>query len=58
MTTRLGRFNEVAARFYIAEVICALEYLHSQSIVYRDLKPENILLDSDGHAVLTDFGTD
>jgi len=49
-------FSEVQARFYIAQVILALEHLHSQNIIHRDLKPENCLLDSSGHCVLTDFG--
>lgn len=49
-------FPESRARFYAAEITCALGYLHSEGIVYRDLKPENILLDADGHIVLTDFG--
>ncbi|GLT73576.1 hypothetical protein SLA2020_454240 [Shorea laevis] len=44
-----------SARFYVAEVIIALEYLHCLGIIYRDLKPENILVQKDGHIVLTDF---
>lgn len=52
----LGRFSEDQARFYFAEVVLALEYLHNLNIVYRDLKPENILLDIDGHIRITDFG--
>eukprot|EP00732_Lithocolla_globosa_P004067 Lithocolla_globosa_v1_NODE_3533_length_1645_cov_48.722642.p1 type:complete len:492 gc:universal NODE_3533_length_1645_cov_48.722642:1605-130(-) len=50
------RFPEHRARFYAAEIVCALEYLHNLDIIYRDLKPENILLDSEGHVALTDFG--
>nr|AML78500.1 putative LOV domain-containing protein [Nolina bigelovii] len=46
---------EDAVRFYAAEVVVALEYLHCQGIIYRDLKPENILLQRDGHVSLTDF---
>ncbi|XP_065866773.1 phototropin-1 isoform X2 [Euphorbia lathyris] len=47
--------KEDAVRFYAAEVVVALEYLHCQGIIYRDLKPENILLQSNGHVSLTDF---
>ncbi|XP_040994121.1 phototropin-1-like isoform X2 [Juglans microcarpa x Juglans regia] len=47
--------KEDAVRFYAAELIIALEYLHFQGIIYRDLKPENVLLQSDGHVSLTDF---
>ncbi|KAG5515407.1 hypothetical protein RHGRI_036457 [Rhododendron griersonianum] len=47
--------REDAVRFYAAEVIVALEYLHCQGIIYRDLKPENVLLQSNGHVSLTDF---
>ncbi|GFP98050.1 serine/threonine-protein kinase kipk [Phtheirospermum japonicum] len=48
-------FPEKAARFYAAEVLVALEYLHMLGVVYRDLKPENILVREDGHIMLTDF---
>jgi len=51
-----GLFEEDEARFYIAELVIAIEYLHKQDIIYRDLKPENILIDSDGHIKLADFG--
>ena len=51
-----GRFNEQRAKFYIAELILALQHLHLHDIVYRDLKPENILLDANGHIALCDFG--
>ncbi|OQR82048.1 kinase [Thraustotheca clavata] len=49
-------FSESMVRFYAAELISALGYLHSKNIVYRDLKPENVLLDAEGHLRLTDFG--
>ncbi|CAH9094108.1 unnamed protein product [Cuscuta epithymum] len=48
-------FSEHAVRFYVAEVLLALEYLHMLGIVYRDLKPENILVREDGHIMLLDF---
>ncbi|XP_019152852.1 PREDICTED: serine/threonine-protein kinase D6PK-like [Ipomoea nil] len=48
-------FPEPAARFYVAEVLLALEYLHMLGVVYRDLKPENIMVRGDGHIMLTDF---
>ncbi|XP_057460268.1 serine/threonine-protein kinase WAG1-like [Actinidia eriantha] len=44
-----------AVRFFAAEVLVALEYLHALGVVYRDLKPENILLREDGHIMLSDF---
>ncbi|CAN6348925.1 unnamed protein product [Urochloa humidicola] len=49
------RFSEAAVRFYAAEVVAALEYIHMVDIVYRDLKPENVLVRADGHIMLTDF---
>lgn len=48
--------DENSARFYLAEILLAIEYLHSFDILYRDIKPENILIDSSGHVKLTDFG--
>lgn len=49
-------FSIEEARFYIAETILAVEYVHSLGYVHRDIKPDNILLDKDGHIKLTDFG--
>jgi len=49
--------EEGLTKFYIAELINSLEYLHSKQIAHRDLKPGNVLLDRDFHVVLCDFGT-
>lgn len=49
------RLKEDAVKFYAAEVILALEYLHHMGFIYRDLKPENILMRENGHIALTDF---
>ncbi|KAL0485534.1 serine/threonine-protein kinase [Acrasis kona] len=53
---RARRFPENLACFYAAEILLAINFLHSNDIVYRDLKPENILVDLQGHLKLTDFG--
>jgi len=53
---REQRFDINRARFYAAELLCALECLHGFNVIYRDLKPENILLDYSGHIALCDFG--
>lgn len=54
---KLGSFNEACTQFYSAEIIVALEYLHSLGIIHRDLKPENVLFGEDMHILITDFGT-
>uniref|UniRef100_A0A8C7P5S8 Rho-associated protein kinase n=1 Tax=Oncorhynchus mykiss TaxID=8022 RepID=A0A8C7P5S8_ONCMY len=44
-------------RFYTAEVVLALDAIHSMGFIHRDVKPDNILLDQNGHLKLADFGT-
>ncbi|KAA0151681.1 hypothetical protein FNF29_04367 [Cafeteria roenbergensis] len=53
---RQGSFHEGRAKFYTAQILLALEHLHSLGVVYRDLKPENVLLDAHGNVKITDFG--
>lgn len=53
---REGKFSMDRSRFYIAELLSAIESLHELNVIYRDLKPENILLDYQGHIALCDFG--
>ena len=50
------KIPEELARLYLAEILLALEDVHSHNVVFRDLKPENVVIDKDGHARLTDFG--
>lgn len=53
---RAVRFSADVTRFYAANIILVLEYLHNRNLIYRDLKPENLLLDAHGYLKVTDFG--
>ena len=50
------KFSTQKTKFYLVEIILAIDFLHKNNMIYRDLKPENILIDSKGHIKLTDFG--
>ena len=50
------KFSEEKTKFYVVEILLAIEFLHKNKMLYRDLKPENILIDATGHIKLTDFG--
>ncbi|KAL9685966.1 hypothetical protein QQ045_023421 [Rhodiola kirilowii] len=51
-----GHLSEDEARFYTAEIVEAIEYIHEMGLVHRDIKPENILITADGHVKIADFG--
>lgn len=53
---KFGIFEEPLARFYIAELVLAIESVHKMGFIHRDIKPDNILIDKNGHIKLTDFG--
>ncbi|CAD8084129.1 unnamed protein product [Paramecium primaurelia] len=49
------QMNEAEIRFYIAEILIALQHLHKNNIIYRNLTPNNVLIDNQGHIKLSDF---
>ena len=51
-----GHLSEKVAKFYGAQIILGLEYIHAEKVIYRDLKPENLLLDKNGNLKMEDFG--
>jgi len=53
---RQHRFHEDVVRFYAAEIIVGVNFLHECGIAHGDIKPDNVLLDRDGHCKLADFG--
>ncbi|CAG7983521.1 unnamed protein product [Penicillium salamii] len=54
---RMTTFDEECTRFYGAQILDTIDYMHRRGVIHRDLKPENVLLDSGMHIKITDFGT-
>ncbi|CAD6567911.1 MAG: pkb-activating kinase-like protein [Alectoria sarmentosa] len=54
---QMTTFDEECTRFYCAEILDTIDYMHARGVIHRDLKPENVLLDDQMHVKITDFGT-
>ena len=54
---QMTTFDEECTRFYGAEILDTIDYMHARGVIHRDLKPENVLLDDQMHVKITDFGT-
>ena len=54
--SRYRKFSEEQTRFFIANIIYGLQYIHSNNVIHRDIKPENLVLDENGYVRITDFG--
>ena len=54
---QMATFDEECTRFYGAEILDTIDYMHARGVIHRDLKPENVLLDEQMHVKITDFGT-
>lgn len=54
--SKYRKFTEEQTKFFVACILLALDYIHTNNILHRDLKPENLVLDDNGYVRLTDFG--
>ena len=54
---RMSSFDEECTKFYGAQILDTIDYMHKRGVIHRDLKPENVLLDHQMHVKITDFGT-
>ena len=58
LTQRMGAMGEEAGRFFLKQILDAIDHLHNQrQIVHRDLKPQNILVDQNLNVKVADFGS-
>lgn len=49
-------FTEEETRFYVGQLVLAVEQIHTMNFIHRDIKPDNILIDREGHLKISDFG--